>query len=157
MKKNINFKIENEKRKLKVHEKMKNGDIDEIRSFIEICTELDDDEMKIMDSKIENIIKKTNEEFSLDFIKSLDCKIIDELMFDLLMYTDHIKTIWQIGLYDETNDEDIYIVPLILQLEDDTEIKTLLAVDPENIIYDDIEDNDDNDDTDEPDDFYSKE
>ena len=116
--------MENEKRKLKIHEKMKNGDMDEINKFVEICMSPDEEEQNIINQKMENILNKLNEELSLEFIKELDCTIIDEDLFEMITYTEHIKDMWQVGLYSEL-DGQFYVIPLILQLEDNTEIKLL--------------------------------
>lgn len=124
MDKKRNFKLENEKRKLKIHEKMKNGDMDEINKFVEICMSPDEEEQNIINQKMENILNKLNEELSLEFIKELDCTIIDEDLFEMITYTEHIKDMWQVGLYSEL-DGQFYVIPLILQLEDNTEIKLL--------------------------------
>ena len=124
MDKKRNFKLENEKRKLKIHEKMKNGDMDEINKFVEICMSPDEEEQNIINQKMENILNKLNEELSLEFIKELDCTIIDEDLFEMITYTEHIKDMWQVGLYSEL-DGQFYAIPLILQLEDNTEIKLL--------------------------------
>lgn len=124
MDKKRNFKLENEKRKLKIHEKMKNGDMDEINKFVEICMSPDEEEQNIINQKMENVLNKLNEELNLEFIKELDCTIIDEDLFEMITYTEHIKDIWQVGLYSEL-DGQFYVIPLILQLEDNTEIKLL--------------------------------
>ena len=138
MDKIIDFKSENEKRKLSIHEKMKNGDEAEVDKFISLCKSPDEDDLDLIDQKINRVIETIDKEFDLEFIKGLDCTIIDEDLLELIRYSSNVTDMWQVGLYSELNDE-FYVIPLILRLKDDTEIKLVYITESEEFDIDEDE------------------
>lgn len=134
---------ENTKRAADFNQKLLDGDIETTRRLLRTCTGLDKDDCSLMEEKLEGVVTVLSALFDLNTIKTLDCKIVPDFIFDIMLYSSHIEECHELQSF-VSEDGETYLYPYILKLDDGSSIRMLL-------IEEENEDEDEEDEGDEED------